>query len=121
MRGWFPRVGFDLSLEPGPGYIKRGRGGLARFALSEDWLHKGIVRAKQVNALLNALIDSHPCIVEVGARRPHFLTFFVIDGCVPWKHLALGRGVTDGPGQCQHRPKREFLTDNAVVSAAKLT
>ena len=82
-------------MEPGPGYIKTGRGGLARIALSEDWLHKGSNRAKQVNALLNALMDSHPCIVEVGHKRPHFLTLFVIDGFGPWEHLLNRRGYVE--------------------------
>ena len=63
--------------------------------MSEEWLRKGIARAKQVNALVIALMDSHPCIVEVGHKRPHFLTLFVIDGFGPWEHLLDRRGYVE--------------------------
>ena len=40
-------------------------------------------------------MDSHPCIVEVGHKRPHFLTLFVIDGFGPWEHLLDRRGYVE--------------------------
>ena len=40
-------------------------------------------------------MDYHPCIVEVGHKRPHFLTLVVIDGFGPWEHLLNRRGYVE--------------------------